>query len=78
MYIFDLQDILFAIKSIKLQTNQFNINDYITFNSTNTRSGASNKLLLPQHLNYHNILTFIVYHPHANSRLKHVSLFVEI
>ena len=51
MYIFELQDILFAIKSIKLQTNQFNINNYITFNTTNTRSGASNKPLLPQHLN---------------------------
>ena len=48
MYMFELQDILFAIKS---PTNQFNINNYITFNSTNTRSGSSNKLLLPQHLN---------------------------
>ena len=57
MHIFELQNILFTIKSIidKLQTNQFNINDYITFNSTNTRSDASNKLLLPQHLN--NILS---------------------
>ena len=51
MYIFELQDILFAIKSIKSPINQFNINNYITFNSTNTRSGSSNKLLLPQHLN---------------------------
>ena len=51
MYIFELQDILFAIKSIKSPTNQFNINNYITFNSTNTRSGSSNKLLLPQHFN---------------------------
>ena len=51
MYIFELQDILFAIKSIKSPTDQFNINNYITFNSTNTRSGSSNKLLLPQHLN---------------------------
>ena len=58
MYIFELQDILFTIKSIKLQTNQFNIS--ITFSSTNTRSGASNKLLLPQHLKttYHDILIF--------------------
>ena len=50
MYIFE-QDILFAIKSIKSPTNRFNINNYITFNSTNTRSGSNNKLLLPQHLN---------------------------
>ena len=47
MYIFELQDILFAIKSIKSPTNQYKINNYITFNSTNTRSGSSNKLLLP-------------------------------
>ena len=51
MYVFKLQDILFANKSIKSPTNQFNINNYITCNSTNTRSGSSNKLLLPQHLN---------------------------
>ena len=51
MYIFELQDILFAIKSLKSPTNQFNINNYITFNSSTTRSGASNKLVIPQHLN---------------------------
>ena len=52
MYIFELQDILFAIKSLKSPTNQFNINNYITFNSSTTRSGDSNKLVMPQHLNY--------------------------
>jgi len=51
MYIFELQDILFAIKSLKSPTNQFNINNFISFNSSTTRSGASNKLLIPQHLN---------------------------
>ena len=44
MYLFELQDILFAIKSIKTPTNQFNIINYISFNSTVTRSGSSNKL----------------------------------
>ena len=51
VYIFELQDILFAIKSLKSPTNQFNINNFISFNSLTTRSGASNKLLIPQHLN---------------------------
>jgi len=51
MYIFELQDILFAIKSIKSPTNQFNISNFITYNSTNARSGACNKLLIPPHLN---------------------------
>jgi len=48
MYLFKLQEILFAIKSIKIQTKQFNIHD---FSSANTRSGASNKLIIPHHLN---------------------------
>ena len=51
MYLFELQDILFAIKSIKTQSSQFSISNYINFNSTSTRSGASNKLTLPHHLN---------------------------
>jgi len=33
MYLFELQNILFAIKSIKKQTKQFNIHDYINFSS---------------------------------------------
>ena len=33
MYFFELQDILFAIKSLKLPTKQFNITNYISFSS---------------------------------------------
>ena len=52
MYVFELQDMLFAIKSIKLPTNQFNINNCIKFShTTSTRSGASNKLIPPHHIN---------------------------
>jgi len=51
MCIFELQDILFAIKSLKSTISQLNINNYISFNTSSTRSGASNKLLIPQHLN---------------------------
>ena len=51
MYMFELQDLLFAIKSIKSPTNQFNINNYIKFSTISTRSGASNKLKLPYHIN---------------------------
>ena len=46
-----LFDILFAIKSINTPTIQFNIINYINFSSVSTRSGANNKLILPQHLN---------------------------
>jgi len=51
MYLFELQDILFAIKSIKVQAKEFNIYDYINFSSANTRSGTSNKLIIPHRLN---------------------------
>jgi len=51
MYLFELQDILFAIKSIKVQTKQFNIYNYINFSSATTRSDTSNKMIIPHHLN---------------------------
>ena len=51
MCLFELNDILFAIKSLKTPTTQFNINNYINFNLTNTRSGANNKLIPTHHLN---------------------------
>ena len=51
MYLFELQDISFAIKSIKSPTNQFTMTNFITFNSASTRSGSSNKLIHQPHLN---------------------------
>jgi len=51
MYLLELQDILFAVKSIKTPTNQFCITNYIALSTTNTRSSASNKLIHPRHLN---------------------------
>ena len=51
MYLLELQDVLFAIKSIKVPTKQFNIYDYINFNSATTRSGTSNKMIIPRHIN---------------------------
>ena len=49
MYILDISDIIFAIKSLKSPTNAFSITDHITFASGNTRLGSSNKL---QHWNF--------------------------
>ena len=40
MYIFELLDILFFIKSFKSPNSSFNISHYITFNNTSTRSGG--------------------------------------
>ena len=69
MYLFELHDILFAIKSIKTPTILFNITNYFNFSSTSIRSGANNKLKLPYHLN--NILT-LLFSPTAISVEHHV------
>ena len=45
MYFFELNDILFVVKSLKSPTPTFNIYNYVTFNTSATRSGTSNKLI---------------------------------
>ena len=44
MYLLDLSDVLFFIKSIKLPSDNFNILHFISFSSSNTRSSSHNKL----------------------------------
>ena len=44
MYIFELNEVLFAIKSLKYPSSSFNITDYITFNDRSTRSSSIGKL----------------------------------
>ena len=44
MYIFELNEVLFTIKSLKYPSSSFNITDYITFNNRSTRSSSSGKL----------------------------------
>ena len=44
MYIFELNEALFTIKSLKYPSSSFNITDYITFNNRSTRSSSSGKL----------------------------------
>ena len=44
MYILEIQDVLFAIKSLKSPTRNFDINRYITFTQGHTRSSTHNKL----------------------------------
>ena len=39
MYSFELNDILFLVKSLKSPIPAFNIYDYVTFNTSATRSG---------------------------------------
>ena len=52
MYILDISDIMFTIKSLKFPSEAFSITEYITFASGNTRLGSSNKL---QHLRNSNV-----------------------
>ena len=45
MYLFDFNDLLFFIKSHKHLSPHFDINNYITFSHSVTRSSSNNKLL---------------------------------
>ena len=40
MYIYDISDILFFIKSLKTPTDKFNILNYVSFNTGSTRSSG--------------------------------------
>ena len=47
MYLFELADIMFFIKSVKYPSDKFNILDYVEFNTSSTRS-AKQKLRYKQ------------------------------
>ena len=53
MYIYELTDILFAIKSFKKRTSSFDISQYLQFNESTTRS-SNTKLC---HKIYNNTIT---------------------
>ena len=44
MYHLELNDLMFFIKSLKFPTDHFNINNFISFSTSNTRSATHNKL----------------------------------
>ena len=45
MQFFEINDILFLIRSLKSPSPAFNIYNYITFNTSSTRSGSTHKLI---------------------------------
>ena len=45
VYFLELNDILFLVKSLKSPTPAFNIYNYVTFNTSTTRSRIFNKLI---------------------------------
>ena len=45
MYFLEINDILFLVKSLKTPSMAFNINHYVTFNRSATRSGSFDKLI---------------------------------
>ena len=48
MYIYELNDLMFLVKSLKTQTDNFDIKNFITFNTNSTRSGSHLKLCHPR------------------------------
>ena len=47
MYIYELNDLMFLIKSLNTPTDYFDIRHYISFNTNSTRSGSHLKLCHP-------------------------------
>ena len=45
MYVYEMNDIMFFIKSYKQQSSHFNITEYVQFSTSNTRFGASEKMV---------------------------------
>ena len=62
MYIYELNDVIFFIKSYKSSFKHFNINDYIKFSESNTRSGTSSKMI----------------HHRSSSNISHNSYFCRL
>ena len=59
MYIYELNDLMFLMKSLNAPTENFDIKDFISFNTSNTRSGSHLKLCHPRALSTnHNHLYF--------------------
>ena len=48
MYVYELNDLMFLIKSLKSPTDNFNIRNHIAFVSNSTRSGVHQKLVHPK------------------------------
>ena len=48
MYIYELNDLMFLVKSLKTPTDNFDIKNFITFNTNSTRSGSHLKLCHPR------------------------------
>ena len=70
MFVFELQDLMFLIKSLKSPTDNFNINNYITFASGTTRSRAHHKLVhlrtsttIQRHFYFNKIVRFYNHFP---------------
>ena len=66
MYLFELYDIIFVIKSLKNPTISFNIYNYIQFHSSSSRLSHANKLihhrsknLATHHFHLWNVLSII-------------------
>ena len=64
MYFFELQDIIFAIKSVKSPSESFDINNYISFSTASTRSAVNSKLAHHHSINNFNRHSYFTRLPH--------------
>ena len=63
MYVYEMNDTMFFIKSYKQQSSHFNITEYVQFSTSNTRFGASEKMVHRRcSSNTAQNFTFTVYH----------------
>ena len=78
MYLFELQDIIFTVKSLKSPTNGFNISHHISFSSSHTRSSSSHKLKHLFHTNNSNRHSFFHWLPWLWNAIPIIDLHLPI
>ena len=88
MYIFEISDIMFLVKSLKFPSTNFNINNYISFSTSSTRSSGTklihNISFTNQHRNYYfvricrlwNALPIIDLNLSMHTIKKHLQIFM--
>ena len=78
MYLFELQDIIFTVKSLKYSTKGFNILHHISFSTSNTRSSSSHKLKHLPHTNNYNRHSFFHRLPRLWNSIPIIDLHLSI
>jgi len=78
MYFFELQDICMFYNQISKLTKDFNIRDYISFSTINTRSSSCNKLIHTFHSSNLNRHFFFHWIPHLWNSIPIIDLSLSL